>query len=466
MAKNSSTVAPVVAVKPPQKPKKLGKAHGTEAIAPAFSVCERRLLHELQVHQIELEMQNLELSQFRDRGEALLDNYTELYDFAPVGYCTLDRKGTFQRINMTGSSLLGDQSSGLINHDFSTFVSDADKPLFSEMLATAFNGQQKKAYCEVVLHPKGLRPPTPVKIVAMASVSGNECLAVVIDITERKRLEAEILTAQDVLELRTVQERSLALSTLNTALTKEVECRKKLEATLRNSQLRLRNLSAHLQYVREEERKAIAREVHDELGQMLAAIQLSVSLLSGEYSDHHGLNQRINDMNGLVAEAIKTVQRISSELRPVMLDVLGLADAMEWQGKEFNKRAGIACSVSILLLDTVVHPDVSIALFRLLQESLTNVQRHSGATTVEARLVERNQHFTLTVRDNGKGITADEIASPHSLGLIGQRERVIILGGRLRLCGSPGLGTVLVVRVPIKPKGVWHVHGKEDHHSG
>ena len=464
MAKNSSTVAPVVAVKPPQKPKKLGKAHGTEAIAPAFSVCERRLLHELQVHQIELEMQNLELTQSRNNGDALLENYTELYDFAPVGYCTLDRFGSFLKINLTCSSLLGDQRSRLLGRSFATFVSDEDKHLFSEMLLTAFNCQQKKAYCEVVLLPKGLRPPTPVKIVAIVSTTGKECLVVVIDISERKRLEAEILTAQDVLELRGVQERSKELGSLNAVLTLEVERRKALETTLRSSQTRLRNLTAHLQYVREEERKAVAREVHDELGQILAAIQFSVSLLAGEYNDHQNLNLRIKDMKNLVAEAIKTVQRIASELRPAMLDVLGLGDAMEWQGKEFQKQTGITCKMTILLLDNLVDPDVSIALFRLFQESLTNVQRHSGATTVEAQLVQLSRSYTLTVRDNGKGITTEELASPYSTGLIGQRERVLILGGRLKLYGSPGKGTALFVRVPIKPKEKWHVHGKKNNH--
>jgi PAS domain S-box-containing protein len=430
----------------------------TGAIATLSEDAVRRLLYELQIHQIELEMQNLELAQSRDQGEALLENYTELYDFAPVGYCTLDRKGIIRRVNLTGATLLGDQRSRLLNHSFGLFIADENKAPFHEMLAMAFNGQQKKAYCEVVIHPAGLRSPTPVKIVAMASTSGDECLAVVIDITERKRLEAQILTTKDELELHRAQERSAELLTLNRQLTQEIESRKQLEQTLLDSQSRLRNLSANLQFVREEERKAIAREIHDELGQLLASIQMGVSLLAGEYSDHRSLVAKTAEMEIMIANGIKTVQRISSELRPVMLDVLGLAEAFEWQGQEFKKRTGIDCKITVLLMEKVVQADVSIALFRIFQESLTNVQRHSQATKVEACLVERSRNYTLTVRDNGRGITVAEIQSSQSIGLIGIRERVFILGGKMKIFGSPDRGTALFVRVPVKPREMKHAH--------
>jgi PAS domain S-box-containing protein len=420
-------------------------------------------LHELQVHQVELVLQNEELSQTKDKVEAGLENYTELYDFAPVGYCTLGRNGTIRRVNLTGANLLGEQRSKLMNRSLGRFVCDENKPSFNEMLAILFNGQQKKALCEVVIHPKGLRSATPVKIVAMASATGDECLAVIIDITERKRLETQTQTANDELELRRVQERAAELLTLNRQLTQEIENRKKLEQTLRDSQMRLRNLSANLQFIREEERKAVAREIHDELGQLLATIQIGVSLLASEYSGHQKLVTRIHDIELLIADGIKTVQRISSELRPAMLDVLGLADALEWQGQEFQKRAGIGCKIPVLLLENRVHPEVATALFRIFQESLTNVQRHSQATKVEANLVQRGQHYSLTVSDNGRGITAEEISSPQSIGLIGIRERVFIIGGRMKIFGSPEQGTALFVRVPVNPKERVHVHN-QDHH--
>jgi signal transduction histidine kinase len=146
------------------------------------------------------------------------------------------------------------------------------------------------------------------------------------------------------------------------------------------------------------------------------------------------------------------VQRIAADLRPAMLDVLGIADALEWQNQEFRNRTGIDSKLNILLLKFVVNPDVATALFRIFQESLTNIQRHSGATQVETNLVEHKNHYSMTVRDNGRGITREDIDSSHSIGLIGIRERVLILGGRMKICGWPGLGTTLFVRLPVKPK--------------
>ena len=413
---------------------------------------EQRHLHELQVYQIELELQNAELSQSRDEVELLLENYTELYDFAPVGYCTLDKDGTIKRVNLTGATLLGDHRLRLISRNFSVFVADEDRPIFKEMLQLVFNGEQKKSLCEVTIYPQGLRSPTPVKIVAMASSTSGECLVVVIDISERKRLESEILIANDELKLRRAQEQAAELLTLNRQLTQEIETRKKLEETLRDSQLRLRNLSANLQFIREEERKAIAREIHDELGQLLAAIQMGVSLLADDYVDHRHLVSKIHEMDGLIGEGIRTVQRIASELRPAMLDVLGLADALEWQAQDFQKRTGISCKITVLLLKREVKPAVAIALYRIFQEALTNVLRHSSGKTVTARLVERHRNYSLTLADDGKGITPAEIASPFSIGLIGIRERLFILGGRMKICGYPGKGTILSATIPVKQK--------------
>lgn len=406
----------------------------------------------VQLNRYELELQNNELRQSKDALETVLENYTELYDFAPVGYCTLDRKGTIRRVNLIGAILLGESCDKLKDLNLCLFISDDCEPGFNEMLATAFDYPQQKAHCEVVIHPKGLRSPTPVHIVAIASATSDECLVVILDITERKRLEAEILAENDKLDLRLARERADELQALNKQLVQESQFRKGLETRLLDSQRRLRNLSAHLQSVREEERKSIAREIHDELGQLLASIQFGVSLLASEYSDQQTLVAKTNEMKIVIGEGIKTVQRISSKLRPAMLDVLGLPDALEWQSQEFQKRTGISCKISVFLFEDNVDTDVATALFRIFQESLTNVQRHSKATKVEAQLVQRRRNYTLSVRDNGRGITVKEIASPLSIGLIGIRERAFIIGGCAKIFGAPEQGTTLLVRVPLKPK--------------
>ncbi len=410
-----------------------------------------RLLHELQVHHVELELQDAELRLARDEVEVALEKFTDLYDFAPVGYLTLARDGTIRSVNLTGAVLLGLERSLVLRRRLDGFLPAANRLAFSRFLGEVF-ASRSKTTCEMTLDT-GRLPPMQVLITAIATGNGEDCRAAIFDISERRELEAVVARAYTDLELR-VQERTAALVEANAKLQGEIENRNRLEETLRDSQLRLRNLSAALQSLREEERKAIAREIHDELGQVLASVQMGVSLLAEQYLDHRNLVTKVKEMEGLIEGAIKSVQRISSELRPVMLDVLGLADAMDWQGQEFQRRTGISCQVNVLLLEKSVHPDIAIALYRILQESLTNVQRHSGATQVKVLLLQRPQRYSLTIQDNGRGISREEASSPSSIGLIGLRERVFLLGGRIRICGVPKQGTALLVRVPVPSQGV------------
>jgi signal transduction histidine kinase len=217
-------------------------------------------------------------------------------------------------------------------------------------------------------------------------------------------------------------------------------------------------LSEHLMAIREEERKNIAREIHDDLGQMLASLQLNVSLMAMEHRDNEKIAASTALMEQLISSSILTVQRISSELRPVMLDLLGLAEAMEWQAQEFQKKSGILCKVIILLAEKNVDRDVSTAIYRIFQESLTNVIRHSGATRVQAYLVEKKGYLTLSVCDNGRGIVESEKNNLQTFGIVGMRERAEALSGKLRICGSSRNGTALFARIPSSKKEDRHAH--------
>lgn len=229
--------------------------------------------------------------------------------------------------------------------------------------------------------------------------------------------------------------------------------RKRALVEVRDSREQLRNLSAHLQAAREEERTAIAREIHDELGQVLATLQLDISWLVGElHEDQHLLVEKAEAMSGLIVNTVKTVQEISSKLRPVMLDELGLADAMEWQAKEFQKRSGISCDFAVELASKSIDRDISTALYRIFQETLTNVLRHAGATRVEGSLTEKKERIVLMIRDNGRGITREQINNPISIGLIGMQERTRMLGGRTRIRGVDRKGSAIVVQIPITRK--------------
>jgi PAS domain S-box-containing protein len=226
--------------------------------------------------------------------------------------------------------------------------------------------------------------------------------------------------------------------------------RKRVEDELQASREQLRNLSTYLESVREQERTNIAREIHDELAQALTALKMDVSWLDHRLpSDHKSLLEKTQSMKDLVDTTIQTVKRISSELRPGILDDLGLIAAIEWQADEFHNRTGIVCHVTVDPHDIMVDQDRSTAIFRIFQETLTNVARHAQASKVTVSLKEKSGTLTLRVRDNGRGITEEQICAPQSFGLIGMQERVHPWGGKVNFKGIPGKGTTVVVNVRI-----------------
>ena len=228
--------------------------------------------------------------------------------------------------------------------------------------------------------------------------------------------------------------------------------RKRAEEELTYSREQLRNLSMHLQSVREEERTTIAREIHDELGQVLTALKMDLSWLDKKHSDDRSLAERTKSMLSLVDSTIQTVKRISSELRPGVLDHLGIAAAIEWQAKEFAKHTGIKCDVSVDPDDIVLDRQHSTTIFRIFQEALTNVARHAHATQVRISLHEGEDRIALHVEDDGRGITKKQMNSPHSFGLIGIRERVHFLNGEIKIKGVRNKGTFLTIDIPREKK--------------
>jgi signal transduction histidine kinase/DNA-binding response OmpR family regulator len=216
----------------------------------------------------------------------------------------------------------------------------------------------------------------------------------------------------------------------------------------------LHDLTAYLQTAREEERTHIAREVHDELGQMLTVLKMDLSWLTRRLSvDKPGLVEKANAMSDLIDEVIQTVRRVATELRPGLLDDLGLTAALEWQAQEFAERTGIDCELHLTDEDLVLDRGLATAIFRIFQETLTNVARHAEATGVRVTLSYSVDELILTVQDNGKGITEDQISDSQSLGLIGMRERARAWGGEVTFEGVPGQGMAVTVRIPREEKG-------------
>jgi signal transduction histidine kinase len=222
------------------------------------------------------------------------------------------------------------------------------------------------------------------------------------------------------------------------------------EVQLRESHKQLRSLSVYLQHVREEERTRIAREVHDELGQALTSCKLNASWLAHHLPRHQKeLSEKAVKLTSDIDSTIQTVRRIATELRPGILDHLGLAAALEWQAQEFQTRTGIRCHVSADLHEPPLDPELTTTFFRIFQETLTNVIRHAEATHVDVQLKEEAARVILEVKDDGRGISKEEISDPKSMGLLGMRERAALLGGNFRI--QPlrgGKGTRACVAIP------------------
>ena len=226
----------------------------------------------------------------------------------------------------------------------------------------------------------------------------------------------------------------------------DVTERRGAEEALQKSRDQLRALAARLQSVREEERTKVAREIHDELGQALTAIRISLSSWSRDLVTDK--KQESEPILKLVDETIQSVRRISTELRPAILDALGLVAAVEWAAGEFEARTGIKCRLDLPTNDIVIDQERATALFRIFQETLTNVARHANASEVEVRLAKGEGNLTLEVHDNGKGITGEPLLSATSLGILGMQERALLLGGDFAIVSSPGEGTTVRVRIP------------------
>jgi PAS domain S-box-containing protein len=235
---------------------------------------------------------------------------------------------------------------------------------------------------------------------------------------------------------------------------KDTTDRKRAEEQLQDSLRRLRKLSRRMEGIREEERGRIARELHDELGVGLTCLKIDLSRLGGLLGerlapqDRTKVDEKIRGMKEQVDSTITSVQRLVAELRPGVLDDLGLVAAIEWQCRDFQRRTGIACHCTVSHEDLRVDPEHATAVFRICQEALTNVTRHAQATEVHVHLEDRGVGLWLQVIDNGRGIPQDRLADSKSFGLLGMRERAGLLGGDVQIATREGEGTTIALHLP------------------
>jgi signal transduction histidine kinase len=222
------------------------------------------------------------------------------------------------------------------------------------------------------------------------------------------------------------------------------------EEKLKESYEAIRTLTGYLQNVREEERLHISREIHDELGQLLTVLKMDVSWLNKRIEpDNSPVKEKLSEILSLVDTTVRSVRRIASELRPSLLDDLGLYAAMEWHLEEFERRSGITKELVIPETELELPDTLKIGIFRIFQESLTNVARHSGAKNVSVSLLQKDNQLILTIRDNGIGFEAEPMTTKKTLGLLGMKERSMMMGGQYEITSVIGEGTTVTVIIPL-----------------
>lgn len=361
--------------------------------------------------------------------------FRSLFDQNPDAVYSLDLNGRFTSANKQSERLAGKPVEQLLNLSARDVIAPDKREESSKRLEMALQGHT--TYGETAIAKKnGERielAVTHVPIVVDGKLEG--VFGIAKDITARKRTEAALQKAHTELEDR-VQERTLALR-------QEVEARKQTEATLRH-------LASHLQGIREDERTRIAREIHDELGGVLAAIKfdLSVPMRQGSQCSEQAL-QRGQDLIHLVDEAITSLRRIISDLRPSILDDLGLWATLDWLAHEFEGRMGIPVLFDLEGEEVEIPPARATALFRIVQESLNNVAKHAQASQVEILATTTAHSISIVIQDNGQGFAPNATSSSKSYGILGMRERAQAFNGFVEITSQPGKGTAVSIEFPV-----------------
>jgi PAS domain S-box-containing protein len=419
-----------------------------------------RLLHELQVHQIELELQNAELQEARDKAETLLETYTDLYDFAPVGYFSVDEQGLILEVNLTGAALLGIERSRLINQRLQSFVDPPSRKILVAFFKKLF-ANPGKHICELpLLNERGIPFWTDLQAASVDSAKGSRkwCRITISDLTTLKHDEE-------------VRHRLEDMSAANQELKKEIVQRQKVEEALKKSeshyaqlfeqsrhmQEQLRHLSHQLLLTQEEERKRISRELHDEIVQTLVGINVHLASLKVVGSlNLKDLRKKIARTQRLVEKSVTIVHRFARELRPTVLDDLGLIPALQSFIKDFIKRTKIHVHFKAYAEVEQLNNAQRTVLYRVAQSALANVHKHAKATDVKVNIRKLQSSIRLEIHDNGKSFDMERVlfAKRHKrLGLLGSRERVEMVGGKFGVQSAPGQGTTISAEIPISGDG-------------
>jgi PAS domain S-box-containing protein len=357
----------------------------------------------------------------------------------------LDPKGNILTWNEGAERLKGYRSEEIIGKNYEVFFTPEDKERSRPKLQLEIAAKTGQAEDEGWLVRKDCWAFWANTVITALRDEQGEVYGfakITRDMTERREREESIRMLNEHLEAR-IQERTGELVRLNEALQSEVRDRKSAEE-------QIRALAARQESVREDERIRLAREIHDALGQMSTALKMDIAWIAKRLpKDQRRLRDKTAGALELVSDLIKSLRRLSTELRPSTLDALGLVAALEWQAQQFEAHTGIRCQLSLPEKDVDLDKDRSTAIFRIFQETLTNVARHAGATKIETSLVVGGTKIELITQDNGAGFDPSAVGRQGSFGLLGMKERAHLLGGEFKISSTPGKGTTVVVHIPL-----------------
>jgi signal transduction histidine kinase/CheY-like chemotaxis protein len=413
------------------------KTKGGSALTETDS---QRLVHELQVNRIELEMQNEELVQARVELEAALEEYTDLYDFAPVGYLTLGRDGAIRRVNLTGARLLGVERARLPGRRFGVFVGEADRSVFKAFLEKVIASQAKEV-CEVAILGEGQEPLT-MQITATVSQAGPECRFMMVDISKLRQAEEALLKANTELEQK-VRERTFELAVKIDELGRANE-----ELESRAKQLRL--LAAELTRTEQRERKRLSQLLHDGLQQHLLAAKMRLGGVA-ELIDDVDLKKSAGDIEKIIGESVQLSRSLSTALSPPILHEAGLLEGLKWLIRWMRDQHNFIVELSIEH-PTELSDDVKLLVFESVRELLLNAVKHSKVRSARVSLEQvKAAGLRITVSDEGAGFDPGQLkpaGEEGGFGLFSVRERISLIGGCVEIDSAPGKGSRVALTVP------------------
>jgi PAS domain S-box-containing protein len=401
-------------------------------------------------------MQNAELQKTRDELEVSLEKITDLYDFAPVGYFSIDESGVVLDANLKSAALLGVERSRLIKRSLLLFVDQKSHPVLMAFLKNVL-AESKDQECEVLLLKKGAGSFWAVfrATSAVCPVGSRRwCRVAFGDITARKQVEEAQRRLEDMADTNLGLNREIVRrQAVEQDLKKSEQNQGRLLEQARHMQGQLRHLSHQILQAQEEERLRISRDLHDEITQTLVGINVQLATLTREAAGGpKGLQQKIECAQQMVEKSVAKVHQFARKLRPALLDDLGLIPALHAFMKTFTKQTGVHTSLTAIAAVERLDTAKRTVLFRVAQEALTNVARHAQASRVAVIIQKLPDGICMKIKDDGKSFQVDSVLhgkGRQHLGMLGMRERLEMVGGSFEVESTPGKGTAIIAEIPL-----------------